>query len=1099
MSTVTRGASLALLVAAPLLGMGQQTPATLPKPGQLVNEGVALHDKEDFAGAIAKYQAVTPGDSSYAIAQSELALSCYASGKNEEAVAAAKRAIALNPFEPVTYNTLANAQEELKQIDAALATFKQGLQLFPYNQNLYYNQGVTYLQQGRTAEALASLQHSAELNPTHPNSHRMLAVAAARQGQTAHALISWLTYLALTDASPAGHNVLVQAERLSQGVAVVEDNEKVKPVAPNAAFAELDQLLESKVALQKEYVSKVKFQAAVVKQTQLLVEKFPTEGAADDFWVRAYGPMVATLRKDDNLTPFTYLILQSADEAKGAPWVKSNKAKVQAMLNAAVPALMNLRLRQQVVGGPAGQRLDAWFNGDGKPDGLGAGVNEKGKFKSTGDWISLTSQGAVDAMGRFNAAGQRVGPWKVLRPDGTVEKTFIYNDQGQREGLAREFHLNGQPSYDINYKSDKIDGLLTTYNECGARTGSRTFKAGNLEGPYATYYDNGQLRLRATLHNDKVDGLEEGFFQDGTLQYTTTYANGVKQGTFTTFYADKTPLNKGANDKDEHDGPYTEYHPTGAVSEEGRYAHGKRVGTWRSFYLNGKPNAEKNYDEAGEFHGVYHDYDETGHLYADTEYVHGRVVRIRYFDQAGKAVVDQPVKKGRVPMQGLDAKGRKASEGAFVDGQMAGEWKWFYPDGGVREIAHYDDKGTKIGTSEFYYRGGQLQRRTRFGADGQEDGYYEQYTLDGQPASTGYYLAGERHGPWKDYYADGRVSEEYEYFKGELNGPSRSFEPGGKLTQERLNEFGTLRRIVTFDSVGKELSRVELKPDSKEINLRYPSGKPLYRAALTCYSSNGPSAWFRPDGSTESSFGQVSGRRHGTYRATFANGKPDRVGEYRDGRPEGEWLSYYANGQLRRKGSYRAGEEEGEWTYYFPNGQVAIVEHYDGGNLHGSSKRYNPAGELLEEKTYDYGSLVSFRGPGEGAAFQPLANQTGTIAVVFANGKPAASESFDHNQATGPAIYYYASGEVFRRTAFAKGLRTGLLESFYPGGKRMEEENYLHGELHGRCRYYRPDGTLEREETYRSGERRGPTIYFDAAGKPQRTENYWNLMVYDTK
>ncbi|HEX8659720.1 MAG TPA: tetratricopeptide repeat protein, partial [Hymenobacter sp.] len=962
MSTFIRSASLGLLVAAPLLGLSQQIPAW-PKPGQLLEEGIALHDKENYAGAIAKYQAVTPGDSSYATAQSELALSLYGAGKHEEAVVAARRAIALNPFEPATYNTLANAQDELKQPEAALLTYQQGLRLFPYNQNLYFNQGVTFLRQARTAEALASLQHSVELSPTHPGAHRLLAVAAAEQGQTAHALISWLAYLALTDAGPASHEVLVQAERLSQGVPVVRDNEKVKPVAPNEAFAELDQLLESKVALQKSYASKVKFEAAVVKQTQLLVEKFPVDGPADDFWVRAYGPMVAALRKDDNLTAFTYLILQSANDPKASQWLKANKGKVEAMSRAVVPPLLKLREQQQVVGGSPGQRLSASY-AEGKPDGLGLGVSENGQFKHIGNWISLSSQGAIDATGRYNAAGERIGTWKVLWPDGKVEKTFTYNDKGEREGPAREFHANGQPSYDIPYRADKVEGTLTVYNECGARIGSRTFRAGNLEGPYAAYYDNGKLRVRATLHGDKLDGLEEGFYPDGTPEYTTTYANGVKQGPFATFYADKTPQNRGINDKDERDGPYTEYFPTGTVSEEGRYAHGKRVGTWRTYFPNGKVSVEESYDEAGELHGLYHDYDDTGHLYADTEYAHGRVVRLRYFDQNNKVVLDKPVKKGRVPVQALDSKGRKLATGGFVDGQMAGEWTWFYPDGGVREITHFDDKGTKSGTSEVYYRGGQLKRRTRFGPGGTEEGYYEQFALDGQPAATGYFLAGQRHGLWKDYYADGRLSEEYEYYKGELNGPARSYEPGGKLSQERTSEFGTLRRVVTYDSVGKELTRFELKPDSKELKLNYPNGKTLYQAGLTCYSGNGPATWFRPDGSVESAFMQAQDRRHGAFRSTFANGKPNRLGEYRNGQPHGEWLVYYPSGQLRSKGRYRANQKEGEWTFYFPNGQVAMVEHYEDDELHGASRRFNPSGELVVEKMYEGGALVSFRGPG---------------------------------------------------------------------------------------------------------------------------------------
>ena len=317
------------------------------------------------------------------------------------------------------------------------------------------------------------------------------------------------------------------------------------------------------------------------------------------------------------------------------------------MLRTVLAAGMALRAKQQVVGGAPGQRLDAWFS-DGKPKGLGTGTAEKGKFKQTGEWISLNAQGSIDATGRYNAAGERVGIWKALRPDGTLEKSFTYNDKGEREGPAREFHPNGQPSFDMTYRADKLDGVLTVYNECGARTGTRSFKDGNLEGPYTSYYDNGQLRMRTITHADKVDGLEEGFYADGTPEYTTLLVNGLKQGPFTSFYPDKTIQNKGTNDKGEPDGAYTEYHPTGAVSEEGRYAHGKHVGTWRTYFSNGKLSVERSYDEAGELHGVYHDYDESGHLYADTEYAHGRTVRLLSFDKTGKVILSQVVKKGRV-------------------------------------------------------------------------------------------------------------------------------------------------------------------------------------------------------------------------------------------------------------------------------------------------------------------------------------------------------------------------------------------------------------------------------------------------------------------
>ncbi|MFD1468192.1 hypothetical protein ACFQ48_08150 [Hymenobacter caeli] len=1091
------GAGLALLVLAPRLGAGQQAPSW-PAQGQLVKEGVALHDKEDYAGAIAKYRAVTPGDTTYALAQSELALSLEAAGQHAEAAEAARHALAINPFEGITYATLADAQEELKQPEAALATYQQGLHLFPYSQTLYYNQGLTQLRQGQTAAALASLQHSLELKPLHANSHRLLALLAAEQGHTSHALLSSLLCLATGDASPAAHSVLVQAERLAQGVPVVLDNERTAPVSPNEAFAELDQLLESKVALQKEYVSKVKFAAAVVKQTQLLVEKFPVDGPATDFWVRAYAPVVAVLRRNDNLVPFTYLILQSADDKSAAQWLKSNKGKVDALVRELVPALLTLREQQQVVGGAPGQRVAGWFS-DGELDGLGPGRREQGKFVGSGAWIGVSSAGAVTERGQYNAAGQVTGPWQVLRPDGTPQETLSF-DKGVREGPTKEFYPGGQPSLEITYHLGKAEGPATRYNECGARTSTRTLKAGNLEGPYATYYANGQVHLRAVAHADETDGLEEGFYPDGTPEYSIVLAAGKKQGPYATYYPNKAPEKKGTYDQGTLHGPYAEYFAAGTLREDGRFEHGKRAGTWHEYFPGGKPSVEKSYDEAGELHGLYRDYDEQGHLYADTEYAHGRTARLRYYDRAGKTALDQPVKKGRVPVHAIDADGRPLATGTFNDGQFAGEWKWFYPDGQVREISHYDDKGVKAGVSEVFFRDGQVQQRLHYGADGSLDGYFERFLADGQLAQAGYYQAGERQGPWKDYYPTGQLSEEYELHKGLQNGLARSYAPGGKLTQERTYAYDQLRRIATYDSTGRVLTQVDLTPASKEYVLHYPGGQPLYRTALSCYDSYGPVTWLRPDGSVSVSGSLLNDRRYGPYQTFFATGKPNQVLEYQGGQVNGDWQAFYPSGQLRAKGRYANGQQEGEWIFYFDNGQVETVQQYVADELHGPSRRYNPAGELLAEKRYEHGALVSFRGPGAPEApWQSLANLSGPVQTAFANGRPATAETYAHGEPTGPATLYYAAGGVFRRGAYQHGARVGLLESFYPNGKLMEQEHYLHGELHGRCRYYRPDGTLEREETYLSGERSGPATAYNAAGKPLHTDVYWNQMVYGKK
>ena len=1101
--TLRCGAVLALLAALPQLAAAQTAaPATplaaWPDSQALIREGVVLHDKGEYAAAVAKYEAVLPADSVYGQAQSELAFTLFADQKYELSVAAARRAIAAYPDEPNTHVTLGDALDELKKPAEAVAAYEVGLRRFPYNQGLYFNLAVTQLRQAKVAEAVAAAERSLMLRPLHVGSHRALGDAAALQNQPAHALMAWLVSLALGDASPRANGLLVSAENLAQGMPLTTQTTPPPAVTPNAAFAELDQLIESKVALSAGYTTKVKFRANVVKQAQLLIEKFPVDGPADDFWVRAYGPLVRALRQGDNLTTFTYLFLQSADDKLAVQWLKANKGKVET-LNTAFAELTKLRTQQPLPGTPLlapGPLQKAWFNDEGKVVGLGPGEVTNGDFKGSGPWVGISPDGAVQEEGQYTAAGRKTGPWRSLRPDGSVRETYGHDAQGERDGPAKAVYDNGQTKIELSYRAGKMDGALTRFDRCGNRLALHTFRAGDLAGPYVEYYPSGQVRYRAVTKADKVDGPEEKFFADGTPSYVSAYANGLENGPFVTYYPDKTPLRKGASEAGELHGPYTAYHPNGAVQETGTYAHGKRNGPWRETYATGKTSVEKTFDAAGELHGDYRDFDLLGHLFSVLTYDHGRIVRLQYLDPAGKTVLDQPVKKSLTAVRLLDNEGRPVGTGTYLAGQMSGDWTWLYADGTVRERGHYL-AGQKNGLTELFHANGKPESRTRYDEAGEEDGYYESYGPTGQPLSAGYYRHGQRIGPWKEYYATGQLSTERFYHAGLPTGTVRSYAPGGKLAQEQTLVFNDLKQVVTYDSTGKVLTRFDLKPDTKQLVLTFADGKPLYQAAQLCGDSYGPATWLRPDGSPESRFTQLDNSREGAYQSFHVGGQPDQTGRYCAGKPIGPWTFYYPNGQLREQGSYNTAGEQGEWTFNFANGQPEVVQHYLNGELHGLQQRFNPAGELLMEKHFERGVLLEYRGPGPATApWTAVPKVGGPLRTTFANGKPAAAETYRLNEPDGTSTYYYASGAVFRRVQYRDAQRHGLDEAFWPGGQPMRQEPYHFGQHHGRARYYRPDGTPEREENHRCGDRHGNFVYFDAAGKVARTDVYWNNTMY---
>ncbi|RAK66831.1 toxin-antitoxin system YwqK family antitoxin [Hymenobacter edaphi] len=1082
-------------------------PTQMPLLGRdALRQGIALHDKNDFGGAIVAYLRVPASDSAYADVQGELALSYWANDQYAEAAAAAQRAIDLGQRSPMPYATLGNSQEELKQADKALATFKTGLKQYPYSGTLWFNQAVTLAgQTGQTAAAAASYQRSLELRPLHPASHLQLARVELQQGHAAHALLGYLTYLMLQPDADGSQSVLILAEQLSSGSLEVEAKDKRPATTPNEAFAELDELLASRVALRKDYPSPVNFQAAVVKQTKLLVEKFPAakDAAAADFWQRAYGPLVEVLRQGDNLTTFTYLILCSADDKKALKWVKGNMGKVNKLYEAARPQLNLLRDFTTVERGGKSTRVEAWYYDEGALSGLGdARRDAAGKVTPEGPWQFFDNQGNLEGEGSYTS-GEKTGAWRYYFADGKLQRECTYDAQGKLTGAFKQYYDSGKLEIDGTYRAGEPVGSAKIFHPCGALREERRYNdAGQQDGPFVKYYASGQVEERGTYRQDQADGPLLDFYPDGTPEYEVTMAAGKQQGPITSYYPGpgKRVEYRAVMEQGEMNGAYTGYHPGGQVREQGSYAKGKRTGLWKTFYADGKPSTEQTYDAQGKLHGVYRDFDVDGQLYSEITYDHDRARKSVYLDRQGKPLQQNNLAgNGEVAVRGLRPDGTPAYSGTYRQGLQQGEWTYVYRHGTPSVRQRYRDDQLD-GVVEAFHPNGRVRTRTTYEA-GSRHGRFEEYAADGVLRQEGWYVNGQRQGAWRDYYADGTLSEEYGFYQDNENGLRRSYTPTGRLSGEQWFKASLPTRVVAYDSTGRVLDDRQLAVDAPNYQLSYPSGKPRLRTGLTCglYAGN---EWYFPSGQVETSAAMRQGRRDGAFRAFYPGGQLAVAGSYESNAPSGEWKYYSAEGRLRSQGRYAGGEKDGEWTTYYANGQVAAVETYRSGELHGLCRTFDPAGQLIYEKRYQQDDIMAWRclqPGGQPGAWQDLSSQNGTVKSYYANGQLAAEETYRNGQFDGTCKLYHSNGQLLRETTLRDGLSTGPQREYGADGKLLADEAYAHGEKHGRSRYFRPDGSLLREESWRSGEQSGPTVHYTAQGKPERTDTYWNNYVYGSK
>jgi hypothetical protein len=112
-------------------------------------------------------------------------------GRVIEAIAAYRRAVALNPDMPEAWLNLGNALKEGGQLDEAVAAYRRAVAVKPGYALGHSNLGYLLREKGRLDEAVAACRQAIEIDPEHSGAHSNLALALLVQGHFAE---GWEAY-----------------------------------------------------------------------------------------------------------------------------------------------------------------------------------------------------------------------------------------------------------------------------------------------------------------------------------------------------------------------------------------------------------------------------------------------------------------------------------------------------------------------------------------------------------------------------------------------------------------------------------------------------------------------------------------------------------------------------------------------------------------------------------------------------------------------------------------------------------------------------------------------------------------------------------------
>ncbi len=284
---------------------------------------------------------------------------------------------------------------------------------------------------------------------------------------------------------------------------------------------------------------------------------------------------------------------------------------------------------------------------------------------------------------QLNTKGKRTGTWTVLydknwKETNNKDSAFYYRiityDHGKPVGAVKDYYLNGNLQWQGKLVSENpdiyADGMVTFFNESGAKTseglmqGNKKngpwrewyadgtfakgyYKNNQLDGNWTFYYKNGNKNREGRLSEGKVDSAWTYFYENGKKSGHGMILDKKKEGTWQEWYTDGTSA-KGEYKNDlkqgnwvlyqtngkiqangnftngDKEGPWTIFHENGSKHSEGKFVNDKKEGTWVFYLKNGQKECEGLY-ENGQEHGIWKFYNDKGEIYRQEKFVKGKV------------------------------------------------------------------------------------------------------------------------------------------------------------------------------------------------------------------------------------------------------------------------------------------------------------------------------------------------------------------------------------------------------------------------------------------------------------------------------------------
>jgi len=386
-----------------------------------------------------------------------------------------------------------------------------------------------------------------------------------------------------------------------------------------------------------------------------------------------------------------------------------------------------------------------------------------------------------------------------------------------------------------------------------------------------------------------------------------------------------------------------------------------------------------------------------------------------------------------------------SSEGTMRDNKPDGYWKTYYVTGVIKS----EGKRTNYlldSIWNFYNQAGELTQRINYKI-GEKSGYSIRYSYD-NPLNPG----------------QSTVITRELYVNGKKEGNSYYYYPTGEL------------KLIAYYKDGKKqgISREYTKDSTLITVMEYNNNYVVNRERLN-----------RID---------PTGRKQGTFRDYYENGKIKKEEHYLDNQLHGYYREFNGKGELVMAMRYERGQIMEEIdedlkelldmkSTYDENGRIIFTGGYKEDVPVGIHRFYDTTGAV--ENAYLYNDLGQRMSEG---IIDEQGRKRGAWIDFYTAGEVRAKGLYQNNQRSGAWTFYYRTGEIEQKGRFERGRYQGLWTWYFPNGNVWREERYFNGREDGEFIEYDQIGNILTKGDYISGEREGEWIY--KVGDHQERGNY---------